>query len=218
MNYKKVAVNFLPMIVLFLLVSYTKEFAKFSHTILGKLIAVIIILFYANLDKIAGLFVCILIIFYYQTDYIESFAPLYLKTLKPVETFATLKPNPKSKPESKIYKEETDIYSTSVNDAYSPIDENIVLCDKLQNEFRKTHCSNGHLLNKRQIVKPEMSEHIYPEIKQKSEFHKCNICDPSCDFSVMENKITVENDLMKPKSSNDMFSTVWENMRNSIGK
>jgi Na+/H+ antiporter NhaC len=72
-NYLKLVVNFVPIILLFLLVTYTPEFVKFSHSILGKAFAVILILFYVKLDFILGLFVCALVIFYYQTDYVESF-------------------------------------------------------------------------------------------------------------------------------------------------
>jgi hypothetical protein len=56
------------------------------------------------------------------------------------------------------------------------------LYDKSKDAFRKTYCSKGHLINYGQVVKNDMAEHVYPEIKIKDDFHKCNVCDPSCDF------------------------------------
>jgi len=59
-------------------------------------------------------------------------------------------------------------------------------------------------------VKPEMSEHVFPEVKQGS-FHKCNICDPACSFDL--DLIEKEDELVNPKSSNEWYDQVWANMR-----
>jgi hypothetical protein len=67
--------NFLPIIIIFLLVSYSDIMAEWSHTILGKFLAVALIIFYTKIDVLSGLVVCSLIILYYQTDYVEGFAP-----------------------------------------------------------------------------------------------------------------------------------------------
>ena len=69
----KLLVNFIPILLIVLLVSYTPEFIQFSQSVLGKLFAVLLILFYVKLDVFVGVFVCILVILYYQTDYVESF-------------------------------------------------------------------------------------------------------------------------------------------------
>jgi hypothetical protein len=71
----KLVLNFLPIFLIFLLVSYTPEMADWSHTILGKLVAISIVLLYSSIDVITGVFVCLLIILYYQSDYVESFGP-----------------------------------------------------------------------------------------------------------------------------------------------
>jgi len=44
-------INFLPIFIIFLLVFYTNTFAIISNTILGKLFAVLLILFYVKHDK-----------------------------------------------------------------------------------------------------------------------------------------------------------------------
>lgn len=66
--------NFLPMVILYLIATYSPEIAKWSHTLLGKAVAVAVILFYTFSDILTGLLACALIIFYYQTDYVEGFS------------------------------------------------------------------------------------------------------------------------------------------------
>ena len=181
MDYKKVLVNFLPIILVFLLVTYTREFATFSHTILGKLFAIIIIIFYVKMDKLAGLFVCILIIFYYQTDYVESFNNMLNKYEAFENTVTKVAASVSTAPVAHVHNVE-DEYSRSletVDRAYplSETNQQLILYDKSKEEFRKTYCSKGHLIHYGQVVKNEMAEHVYPEIKIADDFHKCNVCD-----------------------------------------
>jgi hypothetical protein len=51
-------------------------------------------------------------------------------------------------------------------------------------DFKAQHCRNGHLEFKNAEIKPEMTEHIFPEVE--FEDSKCNVCDPSCKFSITE--------------------------------
>lgn len=64
--------QFIPIIIVFILLSYPKTVIQFSHSILGRFIVVSIIIFYSSLDKYLGLLVCGLVIFYYQMDYVEG--------------------------------------------------------------------------------------------------------------------------------------------------
>ena len=68
----KIITQFIPIIVLFLLLSYSKEFIEFSGTILGKLFAVIVVMYYTVLDVKIGLLVCSLVVYYYQSDVVEN--------------------------------------------------------------------------------------------------------------------------------------------------
>jgi hypothetical protein len=70
---KKIVSQFIPIILVFLLLTQSKRLAIFSNSVLGKLIAVSLIIFYTNIDKILGLFVCALVILYYQLDYVEAY-------------------------------------------------------------------------------------------------------------------------------------------------
>jgi hypothetical protein len=222
-NYLKLVVNFVPIILLFLLVTYTPEFVKFSHSILGRAFAVILIIFYVKLDFILGLFVCALVIFYYQTDYVESFNNMLNEGFtEKLEGDEEAKKEEKEEDNmEKIEKVETPIETTEsfeiLEDAYPLAPTTEIKYDKNIDNFRKTHCKKGHLIHKGQIVKPEMAQHVYPIVEQ-DDFKKCNICDPLCDFEINDKRIIDEADLMNPKSSNDMFEKVWENLRTTCEK
>jgi hypothetical protein len=198
MDGSRLLLNFLPMILLYFIVVYSPQMAKWSHSLLGKSVAIAIILIYSFFDIISGFLACALIIFYYQSDYVESFQ----YSLKETDIVIVEKEKDKSE------EEKSDL--ESLDDAY-PLDPTVpVIYDKDVQQFRQKHCSKGHLIHKGQIVKPEMAEHVFPEIKQDS-FHKCNICDPECSFNL--DLIHVEDELLNPRSSNDWFEQVWTNMK-----
>ena len=77
--------------------------------------------------------------------------------------------------------------------------------------FRETYCKNGHLIHKEQKVKPEILEHIFPQLQQ-SDYYKCNICDPSCSMEITDNRVKNESELQAPKDSNELFDKVWKNL------
>jgi hypothetical protein len=181
--------NFLPMVLIYLIATYSPEVAKWSHTILGKVIAISIILLYTFTDIISGLLACSLVIFYYQSDYVESFTILQEQ---PTDV-------PDNQPKNtKEYSKDLEL----IDDAYPENPDVLILYDNKVDNFRKKHCEKGHLIHKGQIVKPESAEHVFPEITQ-DKFHKCNICDPECSFDL--NLINIEDDLVNPKSSKDWF-------------
>ena len=64
--------QFLPIFLLFFYLKYSNKMEEWSVTILGKLFALSIIVFYTLLDKIYGLAVCVLCIFYYHRFYVEG--------------------------------------------------------------------------------------------------------------------------------------------------
>jgi hypothetical protein len=72
MNAEQLAVDFIPIIIFYVFLAYTRDAILFSNTILGKCIAVAIIAFYTHINSIYGLFVCMLILVYYQTDFVEE--------------------------------------------------------------------------------------------------------------------------------------------------
>jgi len=199
----KLLLNFLPIILIFLLVTYTPEMAQISHTVLGKLVAVAVILLYTKIDTLSGLLVTALVILYYQSDYVESFEPVkerYMNLSKIAPSEVSDQPNHTTDNKSNI---PLDISLELITDAYSdklPVNTSDV------KSFRQIHCSKGHLIHKGQVIKPEMAEHVFPEIKQNN-FHKCNICDHNCEFNFLDKQINAQEDLVKPKSSKDVIDT-----------
>ena len=205
----KLLLNFLPMVILYLVATYSEDVAKWSHTVLGKTIAVGIILLYSFFDIVSGLLACALVIFYYQSDYVESFVKGEIKQeSKDGYTSISLKET------RAILLDVTDKETPGerLEDAYPLTPTVEVVYDKDVDHFRQKHCKRGHLVHKGQIVKNEMAEHVFPEVKQDS-FHKCNICDPACSFDL--DLIDKEDELVNPKSSNDWYDRVWANMRST---
>ena len=62
----------LPIILVSVLFLYKEDTIEFSHTILGRLVAVSIILFYISCNILYGLLACLLVILYYQFDFVEE--------------------------------------------------------------------------------------------------------------------------------------------------
>jgi hypothetical protein len=179
---KQVVIEFIPIILLFLLLTNTEKMVQWANTGLGKLLVILIILFYASIDKLYGMLVCLLFILFYQSDIFnnilnkcnkESFEPILDNTV----THNAVK----------------QLEPTSYNDQYELPKVNI----ESAKEFRQEHCEKGHLVNKGQKIKTDIVEHVYPEISFHDE--KCNICDSKCDFNIVEKQINV-NEIMRPKS------------------
>ena len=63
--------DFIPIILIYLLICVPGKVVPISHTYLGRFIAVLIIVFYAKMDVVLGLFVCVAIIYYYQMEEYE---------------------------------------------------------------------------------------------------------------------------------------------------
>ena len=193
MNYWVVLfLNFLPMLLLYLIAAYSPEVAVISHTILGKTIAVALILIYVYIDTISGLLACALVILYYQTDYVEAFHSDNM----PLKVMNVL--------EKETEKETVENDSMELENAY-PLDPQInAVYDKESSDFRKKNCKKGSLIHKNEKVKPEMAEHVFPSLEM-DDFKKCNVCDPACEFDMIDSRIKDEENLTKPKSSNDFF-------------
>jgi hypothetical protein len=132
--YKPIIFQFIPIIIIFLFAVYPNFAIYLSNTILGKIIATAIVLFYSTIDISYGIMATLLIILYYQLGHHYSEGM------------------------------ETD----------------------LRNQFQKQYCENGVLKYKSMDVKPEMSDHIFPEIEYEHESLKCNPCDASCKYNIIE--------------------------------
>ena len=176
--------EFIPIVTIFLLMCYPTIIASISHSSLGRFIAVCIIVFYSSLDKYLGLFVCGLVIFYYQLEFVEHFSNEVAGCEQPDEI------------DDGIYISEHSkgVYNSTKNQfaEYNNVKDDLITM------FRNQYCLDGTLKYKNSAVNNEMVEHIFPEIEFKG--NKCNPCHTGCDFSIIEEKMNTE-EKMKPIST-----------------
>lgn len=207
---KNIVSQFIPIILLYLFLTLSKDFVIFSHSLLGKVLAILIIIYYTILDKRVGLLICSIVILYYQSDYIENF--LNIDNVMP-DLF-----NNKEGMQNK--NEETESFNCTsckssnlnvenmcnINEVYNSKQKVERSMEEMQNqngyleEFRKQYCDDNQLKYKNMNVKTEMVEHVFPEIE--FEHKECNPCSDKCKFSVIENRIKAENNI-KPINSKE---------------
>ena len=196
----KIITQFIPIIVIFLLLSYSKEFIEFSDTILGKLFAVVVVMYYTILDVKIGLLVCSLVVYYYQSDVVENMLnidSLFEKDSSEdeeegednVEGMENMSCAMKKKTEN----------MSSLDEIYG---KELYVEKSLEGvkKFRKDNCDGNALKYKNMNVKNEVVEHVFPEVVYKQE--KCNPCADTCDISIKDSKLKTEKDII-PKFSKD---------------
>ena len=167
-------VDFILIVLISLFAFYPDRMIPFSHTSLGRLLAIALIVYYTKKDVMIGIFVCVMTIYYYQIDDYEHMLNISEGFLWDM-TFTP--------------------YDQEVYDRL-----NVELINQ-QKTFREKNCSAGTLVSKGIPVNIEMSEHVFPELKYEDS--PCNPCDPSCRFSILVSKLKTEDELTRPKSSRD---------------
>lgn len=124
-------------------------------------------------------------------------------------------PKPKSPPEESHYEGFTpntpDIYSYKSSTYSGRIPDTPDKKEELMAMFRKEHCVNGVLNHNGAEIHPEMAEHVFREFKPDDEWNRCNPCDSTCSFSIIEERIQTEV-AVKPVDSNDFFQSNLESM------
>jgi len=184
--------EFIPIVLVLIFALYTKSAVTLANSYLGRLIAVIGIICYTKYDVVYGLFACLIVILFYQLESIsaEGYTNIALGEHMENDHYKSylLKENPSkidgTQPEKPVFE---------------------------PSRFYNQHCKNNQLTYKEFTIKTEMAQHVYPEIQYKNG-NICNPCDPNCEYSVTENRITTEHDIMKPKSSNDWLKQSWDEM------
>jgi hypothetical protein len=164
-------------------------------------------------DVVYGIAASCAVILFYQMDLYRSFGSLHRDTLLK-EYMTEMKDSIDQEEEEEDETVEPFVAGDSTVHSYQPVDppknwyESSILGDEKNRElkdiFRKKNCdANGRLMHKGVQVKPEMTEHVFREIQFESgDVAKCNPCDTSCRFSVVENRIILEEN-MRPKTSQD---------------
>jgi len=214
---EKTISQFIPMILIFLFLRYTRDSVALSHTVLGKLFAVSLILFYTKIDVVYGLVVCLLVICYYQSDYVEGMKTddetdptsdknidPHLKKHRGNKTEDTLNNTGVSTEE--IEKDQSeggqegfrDIegfaeYNQLYDKPPSDFGQAVTFPNKNQ-KFIQQHCEHQSLKYKNQPVRPDMAQHIFNEIAFDDT--PCNVCSKGCTFVVKY--LQQEEDLTRP--------------------
>jgi hypothetical protein len=210
---KAIIAQFIPIILILIMLTYSKEFVQFSHSILGKVAAIALVLFYTHLDKYVGVVLCLFVIVYYQSDFVENMLNTddimneMAESVK--ESTSGLKANDSMPNIDKIQgrdKKQTSLSESMSNlsDVYPKIEpmehEDIEEPSKTEsvsvvNNFRKENCKGTDLMYKDMKVKPDMIGHIFPNVEFKE--GECNVCDSTCKFSIIENRLKTEKELFR---------------------
>jgi hypothetical protein len=189
----------LCLIILFIL--YPKESILHSDSILGKCIAILLITWFTYKNVMVGLFTCVLIIWFYQSDFLQRYQYLHSETFTPIypqNVYDNKENIILSNNESKLEK---------YNDAY-PKDLKYMTTEA-DTVFRNQHCSKDlELMYKEsKILHSETVSSIFPEISFANDI-PCNPCDITC--KIVVNKIDNEKELMPKYSKNNSDMSVLE--------
>lgn len=190
-----VVMQFIPIILILVYVSYKRWFIEASSSVLGKIVAILMILYYTSIDYVYGTLCCISVIAFYQMNEREGFslapAPAQVVVAPVVAPVAQIVPAPVVPAPVKT----TDIKPDTV-DSFNVA----------RDTFIKEKCKNGVLMYKDFPVKPEMADHIFSEIQFNTKT-RCNPCDSTCNYSIIEAKLSTETELC-PRDSNNIFDLV----------
>ena len=187
-----IIMQFIPIFLILFYSVYRYTFIKISHSLLGKLFAIMLILYYTRIDFVYGTVFCILTILYYQLTEREGFESISEKKPEKEKTKPST-PAPPLENFELINKDEPSVI-------------NIEMFNAAKDEFIKEKCKNGVLMYKDFPVKSEMSDHVYSEIKYNTN-SKCNPCDRTCGYNIVEAKLKTET-MLNSKSSNDLFDAI----------
>jgi hypothetical protein len=219
-------IQWVTIITIFLFACFPYEMIELSETSLGKLFFILIIVYYSIVDPIYGIIVCCIVIVYYQLDLYNSLVAIHRDTIlsenmvEMRESFSQEKgegeEGERGEEESTSTKEhvvesyvngESSIYSYTSFVEPTDFHESELLRGSRKKElltyFRKINCDEkGRLKYKGGIVQQEMADHVFREIQFSNNSAKCNPCDESCEFSIVEERLTKEEE-MRPTTSKD---------------
>ena len=149
---------FIPIFIITLFILAPNETIVGAHSILGKLCIVLLVVFYAWKSILYGVLMSLLIIVFYQMNTYETMLDVSMLDVSSIMGESV----PLS--ESNDEKSNESIYDS-------------------QSSFQQKYCIKDELTFKGMNVKPEMTEHIFPEISFNNN-HKCNVCDSTCHYRV----------------------------------
>ncbi len=201
--------QFIPIILVLLYATKQHAFSQISHSAVGKLFAVALVLYYTRMNKLYGLIAAILVILYYQmTEYVENFDDVVKekdekKEKQAVEDDGTNLPEPEPESVEESFTSGISGATSGTSGSKKPPIITIDHFNDARDEFVKDKCKNGVLMYKMMPVRDEMADHVYSEIQFIND-RKCNPCSATCDYNIVEAKMKTEESLV-PKMSRFMF-------------
>jgi hypothetical protein len=206
----------LALIILYLL--YPTTFVYFSQYSLGKLLAILLIIYYTYKHFVYGFALCIFVMWYYQSWESSKVRELFTRNELMDSTQQYVDHLPK--PANQMNETSTDFVqessrtkcsSCAVDTAYPT---NLpTVCKESEDVFRKEHCN----VNKVMVYKDlEVKHHDITQHLSEIDFHNgqiCNPCDPTCHFDLRKKKETIENDLRNPEKTRDFADFIPEQIR-----
>lgn len=188
--------QFIPAFLILIYLTHRHTFRNLSHSILGKLFAVMLILYYTRMHFLFGTLSCFVVIIYYMLT--EQGVPAVGIH---DEGFRSEAKADEKQEEAKAPPVESDQLILDKPKGVTAI-ITIDQFNDAKEEFIREKCKNGILMYKDLPVKTEMADHVYSEIKfNKSK--KCNPCDRTCDYNIVEAKLKTQ-EALTPKRSRDM--------------
>lgn len=207
---KLILAEFAPVILILGYYLYPTQFLQITNTFLGKFALLLIVILYSSIDKLYGALAGLLFIVFYQSDMVEGFEQIYhINDLLHYEGAISTDPARKML-SSSLGGSGSDV---SAIDAFTSYDVAPPPASPAKAAFVSQKCVNGRLLDASNnlYVKTEMIPHIYPEIVF-GEAGTCNPCDNTCNFSIAEAKIKVEEKIMIPQSSNSWYDKIVQSI------
>jgi hypothetical protein len=225
--------QFIPIILVLLFSLYMRRFIEVGNSILGKLFAVVLIMFYTKLNILYGVLACVITILFYQltegtiaegmeekkksdaqTPAIAVTATTTSGETEPSSQTSSSGQTPSS--DDKDVEDGTNLPDPELSDdtaegfeSYQSLYPviNIEDFNAAKEEFIKEKCKNGVVMYKDMPVKPEMVDHVFSEINFTTKT-KCNPCDRTCAYTIVESKLATEEELGRPRNSNDVFEWI----------
>lgn len=218
--------QFIPIILTFLFLRYTNISVIVSHSILGKLFAVALIVFYSRIDPILGLFVCLFVIYYYQTDFVEGMKTEddddeketdSVKDSKDIHDVLESGPvdenmkDPDTDPDKNQDRDQDTKADSEISETFANYESSYQTGSSIfaggpgadaphpcpkKQKFMQQHCEHRTLKYKNQPVRPDITEHVFTEISFNDT--PCNICEKGCMYNITSAKLDQEEVMRRP--------------------
>jgi hypothetical protein len=205
-------VDWIVFALVVLYVLFPMKFVEASHTVLGRLLAILCIVYYSSKNYIYGFFVCMVVIgfycYYNHEGVLETFKMGENAISETTSNFHTYIPKPHLKKGNGKLDPNDTCKQTGLEDAYPNKIPDVH--QEKEEIFRKEHCKiNNIMMYKNLEVKNEIIPHL-TEIEYHDEV--CNPCDSACHFSLRE-KIEKAKESVEPTNTRDFPSFFPEQIK-----